>query len=133
MCLLASFVLRGQVCMALLVAKLTLIGASWSERCRSMRAHKLLKFCSMLSIAGAQALLMAIDTNLFNRSTLCRGFEIVLSTLAGVDAPQAPQLVRGACDPQCLGLVTLTPKPSGSHCYGLHAWQLHKYWACWQA
>ena len=68
----------------------------------------------MLIIAGAQALLMsaANDRALFKRCALRRGFDAVLSTLASIDAPQAPQLVRGACD--------LESAP-GSHCYyGLH-------------
>lgn len=66
----------------------------------------------MLSISDAQALVMAStsETGVFTRGALRRGFNAVLSTLASTDAPQAPQLVRGSCDPE---------SAPGSHCYGV--------------
>ena len=79
-----------------------------------MRASKYFSNSLMLSISDAQRLIMTSksDTDVFTRGALRRGLNAVLCTLAGVDAPQAPQLVRGACDPATA---------SGSHCQGLYA------------
>ena len=57
------------------------------------------------------------ETEVFTRGALRRGFNAVLSTLASVDAPQAPQLVRGSCNPESAPGLTVS---------GFHAGQLHE-------